>query len=321
MARFIVGEELSGQINHVLGGQDIRCAVAFWGTGAEALLDPAHARIICDVSLGGTAPEALRQLGAPDNPNLRHIPFLHAKVYISERGAVVGSPNASQNGIGFSGAAGLIEAGVFLAVDSEPYNHAVRWFEKQWSTAAKQVDASALACATKRFRRQGTQFSRPSNPESLLDLLVDAPELFADIGFVLARKPLTNEDKETAAADVQAAHPNERHAIAGFPGGGIFRNWSKNDLKSLRMHFIEFWMPSAHLRVFGRSISYIAPEKGTFMARADWRAIRQMLRARLPSQERIAKADAPKIRQLLDKHGGKIYNAPELIAALHGISA
>lgn len=103
VARFIAGSDLADAIRDVLGGNNVRCAVAFWGTGAEALLDQAtgdQPRIICDVTLGGTSPNALRALGAPENDRLRYVPSLHAKVYISDRGAIVGSANASQNGVG-----------------------------------------------------------------------------------------------------------------------------------------------------------------------------------------------------------------------------
>ena len=106
MALFLTDRDLATVIKNVLGGSDVRCAVAFWGRGIEALFPQTtvnQPRIICDVVLGGTSPDVLRALGAPRNDFLRHIPRLHAKVYISDRGAIVGSANASQNGIGLDG--------------------------------------------------------------------------------------------------------------------------------------------------------------------------------------------------------------------------
>lgn len=83
MSQFLVGGDLTAAIKNMLGGDKVRCAVAFWGKGAEKLFAPpakARPRIICDVTLGGTSPNALRSLGAPENNQLRHIPSLHAKI-------------------------------------------------------------------------------------------------------------------------------------------------------------------------------------------------------------------------------------------------
>ena len=78
---------------------------------------------------GGTSPKALVALGATKNKQLRHVPDLHAKVYISDRGVVVGSANASSNGIGFDADPGLIEAGMLLRPDDAGFAEAAAWFE------------------------------------------------------------------------------------------------------------------------------------------------------------------------------------------------
>ena len=133
MAGFLTGAELAEAIRDVLSGADVRCAVAYWGGGIEKAFPtsdgPPAARIICDVTRGGTSPKALVTMGAPRNKDLRHVPDLHAKVYISDLGAVVGSANASDNGIGFNAAPGLIEAGVLLRPDEESFAEAAEWFE------------------------------------------------------------------------------------------------------------------------------------------------------------------------------------------------
>ena len=153
MTQFKAGSGLTTAIKHLLGGEDVRCAVAFWGNGADTLIqrNSRHTRIICDVTLGGTSPEALLTLGAPDNPLLRCVARLHAKIYISNRGAIVGSANASQNGVGFGGPAVLVEGGVLLTPEDEAYHQTATWFEEQWNES-EQVDDSALNLATRRFR-------------------------------------------------------------------------------------------------------------------------------------------------------------------------
>lgn len=73
--------------------------------------------------MGGTNPSELEALGAPKNKNLRHLPGLHAKVYLSHDGLITGSANASNNGIGFIEVARLLEAGTFHPPESETW----RW--------------------------------------------------------------------------------------------------------------------------------------------------------------------------------------------------
>ncbi len=53
--------------------------------------------------MGGSNPKELRALGAPDNRRIKHLRGLHAKVYLSNKGLITNSANASNNGIGFFG--------------------------------------------------------------------------------------------------------------------------------------------------------------------------------------------------------------------------
>src|SRR3546814_14666713 len=72
--KFLGSTELGAAISHVMAGRDIRCAVAFWGTGASAHLFPSgglrDAKIICDLALGGTNPGELHIMGAPSNKTI-----------------------------------------------------------------------------------------------------------------------------------------------------------------------------------------------------------------------------------------------------------
>ncbi|MBK5927474.1 hypothetical protein [Rhodobaculum claviforme] len=109
-------------------------------------------RIICDIGMGGTNPEALITLGAPRRDGLRHCSNMHAKVYLSDAGLVMGSANASANGIGLNAdAAGLTEAGTFSTAHSPAWEAAATWFENLWTRAAA-VDADAMDRAWKSWR-------------------------------------------------------------------------------------------------------------------------------------------------------------------------
>ena len=81
--------------------------------------------------MGATCRAALGKLGAPSNQNLKVHEGLHSKIYLSALGAVIGSPNASDNGVGRkAGDSGnLLEAGVFCPSGSKAYVEAAGWFK------------------------------------------------------------------------------------------------------------------------------------------------------------------------------------------------
>jgi hypothetical protein len=139
-------------IRDVLSGINLRCAVAFWGEGAANLLHKCagdrarNAKIVCDISMGGTSPEELIRLGAPNNQRLRYYDKFHAKVYLSSKGIIAGSANASSNGIAFTDESlpGLIEAGTYHASDEAAWKEAKLWFDGLYH-AARTIDQNALA--------------------------------------------------------------------------------------------------------------------------------------------------------------------------------
>lgn len=148
MSKFLHGQELGAAIAEIVQGKEPCCAVAFWGDGAVGKLFaedglPEDAKIICDLTMGGTNPKELIALGAPTNRNLKHTAGLHAKVYISNIGLIVGSANASNNGIGFLDVPKLSEAATFHAEGTRVHSDAKRWFRGLWKKA-EAVDADAL---------------------------------------------------------------------------------------------------------------------------------------------------------------------------------
>lgn len=128
----LTGETLSRTIKEILREDGIKCAVAFWGDGAEHLISKDSlmtARIVCNLKTGGTNPSVIERLQAAGAAVQQH-DKLHAKVYIGGNKALVASANASINGLGLQGReqAVWLEAGSF--VDSEA---ASAWFEEIWS--------------------------------------------------------------------------------------------------------------------------------------------------------------------------------------------
>ena len=152
--------------------------------------------------MGGSNPQELKSLGAPTNPRIKHLRGLHAKVYLSDKGLITSSANASNNGIGFLAVAKLVEAGSFHSPQSEAFRSAVRWFENIWNCASV-VDEFALDQAEKAWERK-THIAGPlnngitSNPRSLFDAVANDRARFRGVGFVFTTGNATVEDRDKA---------------------------------------------------------------------------------------------------------------------------
>lgn len=100
--------------------QHAKLAVAFWGKGAIERLGLDRpgltAEILCNLESGACNPAELRRLYDHPRITLRSHPALHAKVWWTAGRAVLGSSNASANGLAIEGeaAGGWHEANVAL---------------------------------------------------------------------------------------------------------------------------------------------------------------------------------------------------------------
>lgn len=89
---------------HVKTSGRSRLAVAFWGDGACEKLDLAGRKdtvsVVCNLRMGGTNPheiQKMQKLGI----QVAQCDGLHAKVYLFDDGVLIGSSNASSNGLSF----------------------------------------------------------------------------------------------------------------------------------------------------------------------------------------------------------------------------
>lgn len=267
MAKFLDDGELGSAIRAVAKGRRLRCAVAFWGDGAARSLFsrsgvPADARLLCDISMGGTNPKELEALGAPEFPGLAHLAGLHAKVYLSDRGLIVASANASSNGIGFLDVARLVEAGSFHEVGSDAYDRAAEWFEGVWKRA-KVIGKAELALAGEAWkRRKSGARGRPAtkiDPKSLLDRVLGDPGAFRGVGFVFTSGTSTSAHREKgadAAVEEDDARENPllskrtRQSLREWPLGDLFSDWGSDDMSAWPLRFV-----CAHQGARGR-VSY-----------------------------------------------------------------
>ncbi|MCY4607223.1 MAG: phospholipase D family protein [bacterium] len=162
---FLTGVDIQTQVRTIASRSGkVMVAVAYWGKGAAERTglsgheDPASVRIICDLLSGACNPneiKALQQCGF----RVRTLDRLHAKVWIGGDDVIVGSANASQNGLlgeGEKAADANVEAAV-ISHDPAMARRLAAWFELQWD-ASTEIERRHLVRAWqiwKRHRRSG----------------------------------------------------------------------------------------------------------------------------------------------------------------------
>ena len=145
-------------------------AVAFWGRGGAAKAgilgrQGRKTRVLCDLFSGSCNPNEIADLRNA-KIELRSLDGMHAKVWCVDDEIVVGSANASANGLGFEGneLVGNTEAAVLVS-NAAFADQARSWFENCWKhlqtrqIGPKEIeDVRALWKLRRRNRhRQGTK--------------------------------------------------------------------------------------------------------------------------------------------------------------------
>jgi hypothetical protein len=318
---FLYGAELSNRIRKVCDAADVDCAVAFWGVGMKGQLFPqwgdGKIRIVCDISMGATCRAALGELGAPCNKNLRVHDGLHGKIYLSALGAVIGSPNASDNGVGRNaGASGnLLEAGVFCPAGSKAYVETARWSKKLFFTAPVVGRAELLGAPAHsgELRPRGSRLKLASL--SLLHRLKDFPQNFPGVQVAIATGPL-DEDMAEASKKERA---KTRGTAAVLPQDDvILQNDMEGELQSFSGPLLLLWRDRSVTRVFAYMDCSTWPPSnpdtvfGIENRKGFWKAIDQE-----PSESRLTDEESTQIGQMLAEKGGQwLFTASEFAARL-----
>ncbi|MGO4855232.1 hypothetical protein [Phaeovulum sp. W22_SRMD_FR3] len=248
MAEFLSGASLTKRIREVVVGKDVRCAVAYWGAHGfgEDLARRGDVRIVCDIVGGSTSPKALESLGAPKNRSLKHIDNLHSKVYISNAGVVIGSANASANGLGLDvNPAQLIEAGVFHKQGGHLWEQATKWFDNLYSQAS-MVDKEALQLAAERYRPRTANRIADFNGMTVLEQIAADPDHFshAGVGFIICRTNADDNEIKVAAeesAKSGAGGDVSFEALLKHDPERTFIGWPHGEMENLNAKFVEFY--------------------------------------------------------------------------------
>ncbi len=167
-------------INTAFGAGERRIAVPFWGLGSiEALgLDvcpPASAKILCNLSAGGCNPVVIQRL-IERGFQVRALASLHAKVYLGSMSAVLGSANASSDGLGLAGDDGWNEACVHIE-DRVAVQQLGDWFDTLWDRAADLTDPHIARILLEQAERAPAGLR--VDPFNLLDVLRANPRCLA----------------------------------------------------------------------------------------------------------------------------------------------
>lgn len=180
-SKFLTEQEIVAVIQKKLSdGSSLSAGVAFWGRGAAAELNidtknSHQIEIVCNLRMGGTNPaaiEELQKLGA----KIKHRDDLHAKVYIFDDSVIIGSSNASANGLAFQAgeAASWREANI-LTDDPEIVSKTKAWFS-EISSQALAVRPSDLKRAKEAWSRRRAQI--PIHARNLYEAVRTNPKLF-----------------------------------------------------------------------------------------------------------------------------------------------
>jgi hypothetical protein len=180
MLKFIEGDKLVEEFC-ALRSQDAHAdiAVAFWGRGAATELKinkDGHPRIICNLESGACDPDEIKKM-KDAGLEIRSHRQLHAKVYFTETGAIVGSANASTNGLAMQGSFSAWREANILFDDSATLKELRTWFDKIWKVA-RDISDDDIKNARRIWKERRKLAPTKYGATSLFKAFADDPTLF-----------------------------------------------------------------------------------------------------------------------------------------------
>jgi hypothetical protein len=144
-------------------------AVAYWGKGAAKELGfdtrTAPTRVICDLWSGLCNPNEIKAL-LKYGVQIKTRDRFHAKAYRISGGVIIGSSNASTNGLGFEASEARRNVELNISITSAEVAAEVQdWFETEWAKA-EPVDRNSAEDARPFW--EATQRNRPTQTSKTL---------------------------------------------------------------------------------------------------------------------------------------------------------
>lgn len=257
--RFVTDSQILEAVRQLVQRDgELLAAVAYWGkgagheTGIRTREQPA--RILCDLLSGSCNPEEIVRLKSCRNVGIKHRDNLHAKVWTIGNEILVGSANASMNGLGFAQTGPSIEAAIHLS-NAEIARSVQGWFNQQWHRA-KCIDDRLLQVARFRWNRKqhATNPTIPNTGGAIMNCRVtaykvgelkpEARKCFDQIAPSIYPEDELGEFR--ARAEEQCMHPADMNSYGYESGemvppiGTIFMDYSREEDYG-EFEFAGFW--------------------------------------------------------------------------------
>ena len=232
--RFLTGTDIQREVVKIMSRTgEVMVAVAYWGDGASkrtGITRKKHrnnVRVICDLLSGACNPaevEKLMKLGV----QVKTLDRLHAKVWIAGDDVILGSANASKNGLPDTDQdtpRANVEAAI-LSRDRSLSQEMQGWFETRWqaSTAIdKEILDRARAAWEHRNRFSGRAFTTTLmhkfwNPQP--------PDKFSGLRLVAYQEKDWSKDAKRFLGEKTRLHYSDEE-LAELNGDAPFYEWPR----------------------------------------------------------------------------------------------
>lgn len=194
MQTFLSGDAIAAEVRSLIKKSKgpLRIAVAYWGSDSVERVGLSRrgrpeTRILCNARSGVCSPEALSSMIKLPRIEVRSSRRLHAKVYCADDCVIVGSANASANGLGFEseGEVGGLHEAAILSREPNVVAAVAHWFDDLYSLVASEVvDEQLIETIRPIWNAQRRKRSAVSESNSLdvLEALDRHPEMLRDRG-------------------------------------------------------------------------------------------------------------------------------------------
>lgn len=175
--------------------EDIYFAVSYWSGGvAERIkgFTTGKLHVVLDIQSGGTSPHDLKVLMEWLGDRVKIHPDLHAKVYASEKLALLGSANATSPGLQMR-ETGRVEA--VLKIESPDAREIFEFAKRQYRAGRSATAEDVEVCKSLFGRVPASQTEAgPVRRLGLVDALYEQPDLYRRIPLIVTDEEV--EDKE-----------------------------------------------------------------------------------------------------------------------------
>jgi len=247
VTKLVTEEAALTEIKKLGKGQKVRFAVAFWGTNSVDKLKvkaTAGAEILCNLQSGCCDPDEIENLTKMNGVKVLAHSSLHAKVYISPKGALVGSSNASTNGLAMDGnlAGSWREANLLVA--NEPLLADLdTWFAERWAEG-KKITNPMLAAARKKWedrKRRNVIGTHSEDGLTLLGSAIRSPGEYDGLPIYIAISK-QNASKEAIKAVDDKKKAKYKGPVYTAQDEGTSQGGSREALSDARWWTYEEWV-------------------------------------------------------------------------------